>query len=83
MRFDGSTESALAIAARFGAIPHGDQVQVATSFGHVYAGAGVWIAREIATGTVHVIDDRDMAGFEQIDADPVAHRPERLWEAVQ
>ena len=69
IRFDGSTGSAIAISAAFGGSVgvHGDRIEVRTGFGHVFAGAGAWVARDTNTRTLSVVDDRDIAAFDPLD----------------
>ncbi len=67
LQFDGSSASAAEISRRFGDVAHhGTSLQVATPFGCIYAGAGMWIVRDRATRALHAVDHREFAAYEAL-----------------
>lgn len=73
---DGTAQAAAEISQRFGgcAADHGSAVEVATNFGRVYAGAGCWVVRDLATRRLSVVDDREFSAHYEL-LDVVDHLP--------
>ncbi len=66
--FDGSPALAAEISRSFGcAVVDGATIEVATPFGRVYVGAGMWVVRDRVTKALSVVDDREFAAhFEPV-----------------
>lgn len=74
MLFDGSPARAREISRSFGcAVVAGDgsMIEVATSFGRVYIGAGMRVVRDRVTKALSVVDDRQFsAHFQAVEELP-------------